>query len=356
MMSTPSAAPGVSDARFGRLARGINLSHWFAQAHHYDTHHFHSYNTLEDIKLIAAIGFGHVRFTLNHEILLDEHDPARLNPQNLAHVDAALDMILGQGLAVIVDPHPEDSFKQRLDQSDEVVAMFAAFWQALARHLSARDPERVFLETLNEPVIRDGRRWGAIQAQLLAAMRAGAPDHTLIAAGHKWSSLPELLELEPLADPNMVYNFHCYDPHTFTHQAATWGEDYWPHLEYLPYPSSPQALEAILPRIEDQRARDAARDYGAEQWDAAKFDAWIGRAAAWAGRHGVRLTCNEFGVYRLKSRPEHRNAWIRDLRTSLEKYRIGWTMWDYAGGFSVVTTGENGRQPDPQTVAALGLM
>ena len=354
----PSAQPAareVSDARFARITRGINLSHWFAQARSYDRTHLQSYITLDDIKLIKSIGFAHVRFTLNPAILLDEHNPARLNPEYQGFMDAALDMMLAQDLAVIVDLHPEDDFKLRLAGGDAAVETFVTFWHALARHLSTRDPEQVFLEVLNEPVLKDAGRWATIQAKLLAAMREGAPEHTLIATAHKWSSLPELLLLDPVADRNVVYTFHCYDPHDFTHQAATWGLKYWPHLAYLPYPSSPHVLETILPQIEDEQAKQAAIEYGAERWNAAKIDAWIARAAAWARQHNVRLTCNEFGVYRLKSLPEHRNAWIRDVRSALERYQIGWAMWDYAGGFSVVTTQHNRREVDPETAGALGL-
>lgn len=357
-MSTSASKPlptGVSEARFARLTRGINLSHWFAQARRYEKDHFQSYITGDDIKLIKSIGFAHVRFTLNPAILMDEDDPGRLQPAYLAYMDRALDMILGQDLALIVDLHPEDDFKLRLGESDAFVAAFTAFWQALARHLSNRDPEMVFLEVLNEPVLKDAQRWFAIQEQLLPAMRAGAPAHTLIATAHKWSSITELLMLEPVADPNVVYNFHCYDPHIFTHQGTTWSLDFLPYLENLPYPSSPEALENVLADIQNDEARQAARAYGAERWDAAKVDAWLGRAAAWAGQHHARLTCNEFGVYRPKSRPADRNAWIRDVRTSLERYNIGWTMWDYAGGFSVVTTTNNHRGVDPGTAEALGL-
>lgn len=353
--SASTAARGVSDARFSKLARGINLSHWFAQAPRYEHDHFQSYITPEDVRLIKSMGFGHVRFTLNPVILLNEHDPATLHKQNQAYVDAALDMILERDLAVIVDLHPEDDFKLRLRDDDAAVSTFVQFWHALAKHLSSRDPEQVFLEVLNEPVMRDGERWASIQTQLLAAMCEGAPEHTLIATAHKWSSLTELLMLEPVADRNVVYNFHCYDPHIFTHQGSTWSMPYLPFLEHLPYPSSPQALEAILPQIENEQAQQAAREYGEEHWDAAKIDAWIAQAAAWGAQHNVRLSCNEFGVYRRKSRPEHRNAWLQDVRTSLEKYNIGWSMWDYAGGFSVVTTTNGRREVDGETAEALGL-
>ena len=43
------------------------------------------------------------------------------------------------------------------------------------------------------------------------------------------------------------------------------------------------------------------------------------------------------------------------MRTTLEKHGIGWTMWDYAGGFSVVNKVDGVTTPDELTVNALGL-
>ena len=52
---------------------------------------------------------------------------------------------------------------------------------------------------------------------------------------------------------------------------------------------------------------------------------------------------------------EDRAAWLRDLRSVLEEFNIGWTMWDYAGGFSVVNQVNGQREIDALTVEALGL-
>jgi hypothetical protein len=40
---------------------------------------------------------------------------------------------------------------------------------------------------------------------------------------------------------------------------------------------------------------------------------------------------------------------------ALEKNGIGWTMWDYAGGFGVVTKVNGSATPDELVVKALGL-
>jgi hypothetical protein len=152
----------------------------------------------------------------------------------------------------------------------------------------------------------------------------------------------------------VIYNFHCYDPFWFTHQQATWAGDVAKNLKDVPYPSSPELVEKILPQIANEASRNQLKWYGKEQWNAEKIDGLIARAAAWGAKHGVVLTCNEFGVYR-KAPAADRCRCIADVRTALEKYKIGWCMWDYAGGFSVATGQPGNRAADPETLKALGL-
>ncbi len=300
----------VPASRLARLRHGINLSHWFAQSADYSKAHLESHTTAEDIALIRKIGFDHVRLTLEPAPLFNGDEPDKLKAEYLKYLDNALDLILAQGLAVIVDIHPSNEFKIRLNSNDRQIEAFGKFWRALAQHLSTRDPERVFLEVINEPMVEDGYRWFGMQGKLIFAIRSGAPQHTIIASGHRWSGVAELLFMQPYADRNIIYNFHFYE-----------------HL----------------------------LRYGEDRWDAARIDREIGVAAAWAAKYQVPLTCNEFGAFRNFAPPADRAAWIRDMRIALEKYGIGWTMWDYAGGFAVVNK-QNGRAtPDEEIVRALGL-
>jgi endoglucanase len=57
------------------------------------------------------------------------------------------------------------------------------------------------------------------------AIREGAPQHTIIVESARWADDDDLLFLEPLRDGNVIYNFHFYEPHLFTHQGATWAKD-----------------------------------------------------------------------------------------------------------------------------------
>ena len=349
-------ASAVPASRLARFRRGINLSHWFAQSRDYSEKHLREHTTARDVEMIKSLGFDHVRFTYEPTMLFDEARPGELNGEYLKHLDAALDMLLGSGLAVVFDIHPSDEFKLRLRTDDRFVAAFADFWRALARHLSARDPERLLLEIMNEPMVEDAYRWMGIQAKVAAAIREGAPRHTIVATGPRWSSVEELLRIEPLADRNVVYNFHFYEPHNFTHQGATWGADFWPYLKGVPYPSSPELVAPLLPAVTNDAARGALKQYGEERWDAARVERMVAGAAEWARRRGVPLTCNEFGVYRAFAPKESRLRWITDVRAALERHNVGWAMWDYAGGFGVAVRDKGGPAvPDPETAAALGL-
>jgi hypothetical protein len=86
-----------------------------------------------------------------------------------------------------------------------------------------------------------------------------------------------------------------------------------------------------------------------------RIDGEITQVAAWASRWNVPVICNQFGVFRFAATPRDRAAWIADTRTALERHRIGWTMWDYSGGFGVVTKSSGAAVPDPVTLRALGL-
>jgi len=349
---------GLAQKRAAHLRHGINLSHWFAQVFDpkgYAKEHFDTYDTAQDMALIQAMGFDHVRFTLNADPMFRRGQADRIPAEYLAMVDSAVKMILDHSLNIIIDIHPESDFKQKLAADDSFVEQFADFWRALARHYSSLDPERVFFEVLNEPEFRDRYRWMGVQARLARAIREGAPNHTIVAAGANWSSSSELLFLEPLRDPNVIYNFHFYDPHIFTHQGATWSTNFQHYLTKVLYPSTPENVRAAAAEVPDAVNQQAVIRYGLEQWNAARIDAEIAEVAAWGKRWNVPLTCNEFGVYRDAADPKDRGAWISDVRKTLEKYGIGWTMWDYAGGFAVVVRKDGVATPDELTVRALGL-
>ena len=347
----------VPASRLEHLRRGINLSEWFAQVYDsrgYTKEHFESWTTASDIALIKSAGFDHVRLSVNPQPMMDAARRSGGTAEYFGYLDAAIKTILDAGLAVELDMHPDSDFKARLAKEDDFVERFADFWRTVAQHYSSYDPERVFFEILNEPEMRDAYRWYGVEAKLAAAIRQGAPAQTILAAGANWDDDDDMVILEPLRDPNVIYVFHFYEPHIFTHQGATWGAFYWHWLKGLHYPSTPENAAQVAPLLPDAVHRLDVIRYGQDHWDASRIEAEINQTADWGKRNGVPLVCNEFGVYR-HADPQDRIAWIKDVRTTLERHGIGWAMWDYSGSFGVVTKKEGKAQLDADTVKALGL-
>ena len=345
-------------ARAEHLKRGINASQWFAQsASDYSAARTNRYTDAQDIALMARLGFDNVRLSIDATPLEQyPHGADGLNAEFVGRLDKAVDTMLADGLAVEIDLHPEDSYKQPLRTDGNAVDRLTALWRRLAAHYATRDPERVFFEIMNEPEVNDAYRWEGIQARVAAAIREVAPKNTIIATGPNYSSIADLLTQNPLADGNVIYNFHFYDQHEFTHQGAGWGKGWLGYTDGIPYPATESTMAELVKEVPDAANRFALENYWLDHWDGHRIRLLIDEAAAWGHANNVPLICNEFGAYREHTDEQSRMNWIRDVRTALEADGIGWTMWDYRGGFGVVSK-QDGQAAtvDEKVVEALGL-
>ncbi len=179
-----AAGVQLAFARAQHLKHGINASEWFAQRGDYSAEHTDRYTDAGDIALMAKLGFDHVRLSIDAAPL----DAAfrgygGSNDDFLPRLDKAVDTMLANGLAVMIDLHPSDNYKQQLRSGDDSVDHLVMLWRKLAAHYANRDPERVFFEIMNEPEVNDPYRWAGIQARVAAAIREVAPKHTIIATG-----------------------------------------------------------------------------------------------------------------------------------------------------------------------------
>jgi hypothetical protein len=165
-----------------------------------------------------------------------------------------------------------------------------------------------------------------------------------------------LIEMQPLADPNVVYDFHFYDPFLFTHQGATWTWDAVVDLRGVPYPSTPENVQPVIDQTAEAEIQDYLRGYGEERWDRARIQENLEPVAQWRDEHQVRVLCGEFGVYGLYAPPADRAQWILDVRTTLETLGLAWAMWEYDDSFGLVKRQADGSVVvDPAIAAALGV-
>lgn len=344
----------VPSGRLHRLGTGANVCRWFRFPRAEDDRHFGGYIPESEARFMARIGLRHVRLCVAPKIIMDPATGA-VREDRARHVEAALRRFHEAGLLVIVNLHNEDRAAE-LDPAWQDA--FARFWAAFASRLSRFDPELTLLEIVNEPVFdRREEEWNVLNARLAGVIRENAPRHTLVTSGPNWGGIDGLRKLKLLADRNVVYSFHCYDPFPFTHQGATWSSEAVKPLRGVPYPSSPDAVAPLLPGLEAHPdAKAMVEKYGREQWNKERIAARFRQIIDWGAQHQVPLYCGEFGVFPPHAKPEHRAHWFRDFGQVLAENRIGWGVWGWDEGFGLNRRLKEGQPViDPVVAGALGL-
>lgn len=366
-----AAINGVSKERLGRLARGVNLSHWMWYPHARGETDRRGYIMPADLNQLREAGLTHVRLPFEPGWIFDPATGDLHKPAWTEYSDAVA-RCLDAGLAVIVDAHWSGTewIRPKADTYAERFGALEAMWRRLAAALAGTDPTQVFLEILNEPHdLSAAAQWDEAQGACGAAIRGACPEHTIIATGADWGGISGLARVGLLHKThglrNVVYSFHFYEPMNFTHQSATWGWPGWKHLSEVPWPATADELEARARDIDDKQARDGLIWSGGadanEPWDEARLRSRLHVAADWARRNEVAVYCGEFGVYE-RAPKAARVRWINAVRRLLEDVGtgtaptgIGWAMWDYVGGFALAAGEPGKRRLDGEVAKALGL-
>ena len=358
--SAAQAQDEMGFARAKHMRHGINLSMWYAQdGDLYNAtggaEKLATYITPVDFKLVHDLGFDHVRLSIDPVPLIADKTTGALRPEAIARLDETVKQITATGLVVVLDIHPEKDWVMKSESEGDGTTQFFSFWKSFAAHFAGTDPEKVYFEVMNEPNGVDLYRWAGEEAKAVAVIRAQAPKHTIIAGGAHWNGIDGLQAMEPLRDNNIVYTFHDYNPMTFTHQGATWVGEAAKSLHDVPYPSTPDNVAPLVAELTNEQAKKELAWYGQQRWNIATMEKEIGVAVEWAKERHVPLWCGEFGVFIEHSKPEDRDRWLTDMRKTLEKDGIGWNMWDYRGGFALVSKKDGVSVPDEGVVKALGV-
>jgi len=133
---------GVSDERFARLARGVNLMGWFWYAPETEEGIRGRFKD-EDFELMRDLGLTFARVPIDLNFLLDENRDNLLNLDRLALLDEGIQRLLDHDLGVVVDLHSTslaDSDAANYSGALEdpaFVEVFVRFWESFAAHLTS---------------------------------------------------------------------------------------------------------------------------------------------------------------------------------------------------------------------------
>ncbi len=366
--------PQVSDARFGRIMRGININGWFCQPWNqsvkgkkggFNAEFFQSYITDDDIKMIMAMGFDHIRLPVDPQFLIN-NETGQLVTELLPELDRAIALIRGNGLAVIIDIHPKNNSFKGLSGKQVLREAFVKWWGEFASHMAkTTDPEHVFLELLNEPggqTYWANATWEAYQDQLITVVRAAAPEHTIIANGGAYQLVKELGRVKPHPDRNVIWAVHYYEPSPFTHQGARWMKDWYHPLNEVPWPLTAENVEETIAKLKDMPAKANSIEVLHDQVKSgyatrAFMEAQIAQVAAWSRENNIRVHIGEYGVVDNAPR-DSRVRYLREINEVFDAQGIARSMWNYSGSNYSVVTGKDEpgmRSPDEELVEAMGL-
>lgn len=346
----PQTAGPVPPAALARLARGVNLSEWLQHGRPREPARYAP--DADDFRRLRALGLTHVRLPVDPQALLG--DRGLPDAAALAALRATLQSAVEHDLLVVLAVQLPDAVKAGLAGESVNRVALAGHWRWLAGALRDMPPSHLAFEPLNEPGVEDAAASRELLQYLASELRAAVPAHTLVVSGHRYSGVDELVALQPLGDPNLVYGFHFYEPHNFTHQGATWGDAAWAVLRNFPYPSSPDSVAPRLAGVPPQ-ARELLEWHGEQRWNRERIAQRLAHVQQWRERHGAPVWCSEFGVLKGKVEAGDRAAWLNDVRVELEQRGIPWTHWDYAGAFGIVGGVRGKRVPDDPAIEALGL-
>ena len=320
---------------FEGYQKGVNLGGWISQCVSYEKEHFDTFITKADIDRIAAWGLDHVRLPIDYDIIVS--DDGTWKEEGFGYIDSCLSWAKAAGLNVILDIHKTKGYmfdtKEVADgdlffREKELQDFFVALWIEMAKRYG-QCKDFVAFELLNEvinPAV--STIWNGIIRRTIEAVRAVAPDTYILVGGVCYNSVSCVSKLDDPYDDKIVYNFHCYEPLVFTHQAAYWVVD-MPADFHIDYPKTAAEYREAGKNIA-QASCGALFENGIEADDKGViiFEKLFADAVAYAEKKNVPLYCGEYGV--IDQAPLADTVrWFEDIHAVFEKHGIGRAVWNY---------------------------
>jgi endoglucanase len=328
LASRPGAAPA-------HLLRGFNLPDQVPLRLEYAAEP-------RTLRALRDLGMTHVRLPVVAENVLARFSAPATISSAMDDLDRALDRLIGIGYYVTVDLHPGSDFadlhRRRPERAHQTLL---EGWPAIASRLTRWPQDRILVELLNEPATTD-EIWRPFVEELAQAVRARLPQSAIVVGPAPYQRLEALTRWTPLADRNVIYACHYYDPMIFTHQGASWDPDSpWAQADGVPFPSLKDDPQLIRLAADAARkgnlstARDL-RQTAERAWTPDAIMRQFDEPTNWSKTNSAPVIINEFGALKWKARRTDRLAWLAAVRAAAESHGFGWAHWDYSTSFGLL--------------------
>ncbi|MFC1539838.1 cellulase family glycosylhydrolase, partial [Candidatus Latescibacterota bacterium] len=312
--------------------RGFNLLNYFQAL---DSGSRSSCMISEDeCRWIRDWGFDFIRIPMDYWLWLDvdykesrkitPEDVYKIKESTLATVDRTVDIGKKYGLHVSLNFHRVPGYCINNAEREPFVLWsdkraedaFIYHWDVFAKRYKTVSADDLSFNLVNEaPTPREGYMSRADYVRIMTRatnkIRESTPDRVIIVDGLNVGNVV-IDELIPLG---VVQSVHAYTPAQISHYRASWVD-----RGRFPEPS--------WPSID-----------GDSVWDRKRLEEHY---APWAelARKGVGVHCGECGCW---NRTPHDVflAWFGDVMDILKGHGIGYSLWEFNGGFGVIDSGRD---------------
>lgn len=311
---------------------GVNLGGWLSQyGDELQKTHLETFIVEADIRRIAEWGMDHVRLPVDYPVIEDDARPFEYKEEGIAYIRNCIGWCKKYGLNLVLDLHRTSGYSHATLEAnslfDDVAAQqrFLGIWEMLAETF-IEERDHVIFDLLNEIVEPDSSRWNALAKKAVDTIREIDRDRKIMIGSNHYSSVYTLKEMDILDDPDIIYTFHFYESHLFTHQKAHWNEIFVKYGQELAYPGEFTGLEAFLDQNENYR-KDFERYIGVRQ-DKVLMLKELVSVIEFMRRTGREVYCGEYGV--IENAPlQSRINWHRDFVDLMKELKIGRAVWTY---------------------------
>ena len=315
------------------FSKGVNISDWFLQVN--ESYLTKDKYTEKDFKDIVSLGFEAIRLPIGFHHFTGPAPSYDLSDNFFEILDYAVDLAEQAGLYIILDNHTyfgADVFPPAYGE-----AQLVRVWEQMAAHYKNRS-DLVIYEVMNEPggTYMD-EHWYGMQTRFLETIRAIDKKHTVIVKG-VGDNRAKLKDIPVYEDKNLIYSFHFYVSHLFTHQKPSWDNSSPTHdlASPVPFPYDAARMPEKPSSFAGTDFEEYYDNYETKYGTAAYLKECIDEAGNFGFERGVPVFCGEFGVLNngfVDSKD--RAKWHEACVNAFALNQIGWTVWDYNTDFSM---------------------
>jgi endoglucanase len=325
--STPTLSQDRASAfkRAASLDNGISIS-WLEQTwqpNAVNSRHI----TSADFKLIKKLGFKSVRLPVAFE-----HYAAKgiLVSSLMKRIDEVWKLCNGNGLKLVIDYHYGKLYDTNYVAETQLIIKI---WSLLTRKYLKIPADNLFFELYNEPPPMSPALWKDAAYNIVKAIRKIDKKRTLLVGASNYNSIYELSRMVRLADDNIIYTFHFYEPFFFTHQGAAWVGNQVATIG-VPFPYNVEKFPALNSKAKNTWGESNYNQYKVDGNERSIKDK-LKIVKNWSAGYYVPVLCSEYGVYNRFADLDSRCRYIKAVRTALKQMQMPGMLWEYDGNFSV---------------------